>query len=655
VCGLAGILDPRAQTSGPELEAIVSAMAGTLHHRGPDDSGTWVDPTAGIALGSQRLAVIDLTAEGHQPMVSASGRYVVAFNGEIYNFPALRTELEGKGHRFRGYSDTEVLLAATEEWGPERALERFNGMFAYALWDAGERTLLLARDRLGEKPLYCGWAGRTLIFGSELKALRVHPAFRAEIDRDAVALYLRHKYVPAPHSVYRAVSKLPPGSFLTIDREGRASDPTVYWAVSDAASRGLSDPFQGSVEEAAEAMDALLRDAVALRMVADVPLGAFLSGGIDSSTIVALMQAQSARPVRTFTVGFHEDSYNEAREAKRVAGHLGTDHTEVYVTAEEARSVIPRLPEIYDEPFADSSQIPTFLVAELARRHVTVSLSGDGGDEVFGGYLRHFWAGTVWKRTEWMPRALRRALSAGLTSLSPDAWDSVMRIAGPLLPGTARQRNPGDKLHKLAGALGADRPYELYLALVSHWRNPASVVRGVTDGVPLDREWDGATAGDFTEQMMLLDSETYLPDDILAKLDRATMAVSLEGRVPYLDHRVVELAWRLPLSMKVGDHRGKLLLRRILGRYVPLQLVERPKMGFGVPVSDWLRGPLRGWAEELLDAGRLRAEGFFNPAPIRAAWRDHLSGRLNREFELWDILMFQSWLESNERRGVPVS
>jgi asparagine synthase (glutamine-hydrolysing) len=650
VCGVAGVFETRRDSDQASLEARVEAMSGALRHRGPDDQGVWVDPAAGIGLGSRRLAIIDLSREGHQPMVSASGRYVLAFNGEIYNFQALRQELEGLGHAFRGHSDTEVLLTAIDQWELFPALERSNGMFAFALWDRRERTLRLVRDRLGEKPMYYGWIGRTLVFGSELKALRAHPSFRADIDRDALAQFLRHKYVPTPRSIYRGVAKLPPGSVVSVDADGRTSSPAAYWSAADAAHRGLKDPFRGSIEDAADAVDECLRDAVRLRLESDVPLGAFLSGGIDSSTIVALMQAQSDRPVRTFTIGVHQPGYDEARDAAAVARHLGTDHTELYVTAEEAMAVIPRLPEIYDEPFADSSQIPTLLVSRLAREHVTVSLSGDGGDEVFGGYNRYAWGRAVWRRAGWLPPAMRRAGARGLRTFSPQAWERAFRVAGPLLPSRMRQRNPGEKLHKLAGALEARDVDEMYLSLVSHWRDPGAVVLGATEpGAALA---DGDGISDPTRRMMLLDTLTYLPDDILAKLDRATMAVSLEGRVPYLDHRVIELAWRIPLRMHVSDGVGKRLLRRVLHRHVPPALVDRPKWGFGVPTGTWLRGPLREWAEPLLDARRLRSEGYLDPRPVRAAWADHLSGRRNRQYELWDVLMFQAWLESTDRATV---
>ena len=649
MCGIAGLLDADAR----DLPGVLEAMTETLRHRGPDDDGLWTDPEAGIGLGSRRLAVVDLSEEGHQPMDSASGRYVLAFNGEIYNHLDLREELEGMGHRFRGRSDTEVLLEAVDRWGLRGALERSNGMFAVALWDRQTRRLSLARDRLGEKPLYYGRLGGGFGFASELKALRVHPGFRPEIDRDALALLLRHKYVPAPGSIYRGIRKLPPASVLTIDQEVRGEPaPAAYWSAAEAAERGTFEPFRGPAAEAEEVLDELLRDAVGRRMIADVPLGAFLSGGVDSSTVVALMQARSDRPVRTFTIGFRDAAYDESADARRVAGHLGTDHTELLVTPEEAMEVIPALPEIYDEPFADSSQIPTYLVSRLAREHVTVSLSGDGGDEVFGGYNRYLWADAVWRRFGWMPAGLRRAVAGTLLSVSPRGWDSLATRLGPLLPNAARQRVPGEKVHKLARALRADGPEGLYGTLVSHWQDPASVVLGANGGGSSTR-LDGAALPGLTRRMMYTDTVTYLPDDILVKLDRATMAVSLEGRVPYLDHRVVEFAWRLPLGMRARDGQGKWLLRRVLDRYVPRDLVERPKMGFGLPIGAWLRGPLRDWAESMLHPTRLRREGYLDPRPVRAAWAEHLSGRRNRQYELWDVLMFQAWLEVSSRKAVP--
>jgi asparagine synthase (glutamine-hydrolysing) len=626
-------------------------MADTLRLRGPDDGGAWVDAEAGIALGHRRLAIIDLSREGHQPMHSSCGRYVIVFNGEVYNYQDIRHELEqesqGPALPWRGHSDTEVALAAIGRWGIEAAVKRFIGMFAFALWDRTERVLYLVRDRMGEKPLYYGRMGGSILFGSELKALRAHPAFKGQIDRDALALYLRHNCIPAPYSIYRGIFKLPPGTMLAVaDRDASFPVPVQYWSAREAAEHGVAEPFAGSTEEAIITLDGLLRDAVRFQMVADVPLGAFLSGGVDSSTVVALMQAQSDRPVKTFTVGFKEAGYNEALHAKAVAACLGTDHTEVYVTPAEAMAVIPKLPALYDEPFADSSQIPTFLVSELARRSVTVSLSGDGGDELFAGYNRYFWGRSIWKKLGWMPQSLRAAAAAVLTLVPPRRWDRVFSAAGHLLPSKINQRTPGDKIHKLAEVLAVESPEAMYRGLASHWKDPASVVLGASEpptALTDRRLWSNLP--DFTQRMMYLDTVTYLPDDILVKVDRASMGVSLEARIPFLDHRVVEFAWRLPLSMKVRDGQGKWLLRQVLYRYVRKELIERPKTGFGLPIDAWLRGPLRDWAEDLLDEKRLSEEGFFDPLPVREKWKEHLSGTRNWQHYLWDVLMFQAWAD----------
>jgi asparagine synthase (glutamine-hydrolysing) len=579
-------------------------------------------------------------------MVSQSGRYVIAFNGEIYNFQELRTKLEPLGHRFRGHSDTEVALGAIEQWGLMEALKRFVGMFAFALWDRQDHTLHLARDRLGEKPLYYGWVGDVFVFASELKAIRAYPGWRGEINRNALALYLRHNYIPAPYSIYENAAKLLPGTVLTIKANAadKTSAPVPYWSAREGVENGRLLPFTGSHSEAAEELEQLLRDAILQKMVADVPLGAFLSGGVDSSTVVALMQAQSAQPVRTFTIGFHESDYNEAAAAKAVAQHLGTDHTELYVTPSEAMDVIPQLPTSYDEPFADSSQIPTYLVSRLTRRHVTVSLSGDGGDELFGGYNRYFLGRRLWNTIGWIPKSIRQLAGTALASVSPQYWNGTARKFAFL---TQRVSNPGDKAQKLATILGAQNPEAMYHQLVSHWERPETVVLGGRESLTVltDRgQW--AQLSDFTERMMYLDLVTYLPDDILVKVDRASMAVSLEARVPLLDHRVVEFAWRLPLSMKIRNGQGKWLLRQVLYKYVPRDLIERPKMGFGVPIDRWLRGPLREWAETLLAEERLKRDGYLNSQPIRQRWREHLSGKRNWQYHLWDILMFQAWLDA---------
>jgi asparagine synthase (glutamine-hydrolysing) len=622
-------------------------MANTLHHRGPDDVGTWADAAVGIALGHRRLSILDLSPSGHQPMKSACGRYVTSFNGEIYNFKALREELEGMGYRFRGHPDTEVMLSCISQWGIESAIPRFNGMFAIAVWDREERRLHLIRDRMGEKPLYYGWVGKTFLFASELKGIRAHPRFHGVIDRGAAALFMRHNYIPAPYSIYTGISKVVPGTIVTV-----VPDPTVapqvrpYWSVAAAAEQGRANPFRGTATEAIRCLDELLRDAVKLRMEADVPLGAFLSGGVDSSTIVSLMQAQSARPVQTFSIGFHESGYNEADHAKAVADHLGTAHTELYVSPAEAMRIIPRLPTLYDEPFSDSSQIPTYLVSELTRRQVTVALSGDGGDELFGGYGRYFWAANLWGKVDAVPPPVRSLAARGLTMLSPKAWTSLYRSVAPALPKRLQLRNPGDKPHKLAEILTVESLEVLYLTIVSHWKNPASIVLGAAEPptVLTDRaRW--ARSPNAFDRMMLLDMLSYLPDDILVKVDRASMAVSLEARVPFLDHRVVEFAWQLPLSMKVHKRQGKWILRQVLNQYVPPSFLDRPKMGFGVPIDSWLRGPLKEWAESLLDEKRLVEQGIFNPDPIRHKWSEHLSGTCNWHYYLWDVLMFQAWFE----------
>lgn len=635
-------------------------MADSLRHRGPDDSGVWIDPTCGVALGFRRLAILDLTPTGHQPMMAHNGRFVIAFNGEIYNHKDIKAELDreygSNPVAWKGHSDTEIMLEALQAWGVEEALKKFTGMFAFVLWDRERRVLTLARDRLGEKPLYYGWRGDAFLFGSELKALKAHSAMTSviqqpwEIDRDALCFYARYDYVPTPYSIYRGVWKLPPGSFGTVPWEntaGRIPEIKKYWDIFEIVERGTHEPFRGSDEEAVHELDTLLRKTVREQMEADVPLGAFLSGGVDSSAIVALMQVQSDIPIRTFTIGFHEGEYNEAVHAKAVARHLGTDHTELYVTAEQTLSVIPRLSSMYDEPFSDSSQIPTYLVSEMTRRYVTVSLSGDGGDEMFGGYNRYFWGPDIWKRVGWMPKSVRKGIARALTVMPPGVWDNLFQSLALVLPKNIHQRMPGDKIYKLAEIMSVGNQEELYKRLVSIWQDPASVViSGQEDRAHLFDNSQWARLPTFLDRMMFLDAVTYLPDDILVKVDRASMAVSLESRAPYLSHHVVEFAWRLPQTMKVRNGQGKWLLRQVLDRYVPRTLIERPKMGFGVPIGVFLRGALRSWAEELLNERRLREEGFFHPEPIRQKWREHLSGRRNWQYDLWTILMFQQWLES---------
>lgn len=653
MCGIAGCIALNCDVPAEALAASARAMANTLRHRGPNDAGVWIDASAGIALGHRRLSIVDLSDAGHQPMVSESGRYVITYNGEIYNAPELSVELQQSRERrvwFRGHSDTEVMLACVERWGVESSLKRWNGMFAFALWDRKERVLYLARDRFGEKPLYYGWTGRTFLFGSELKALQVHPSFAPEINRDALALYLRHSCVPAPHSIFRGVCKLPPGTLLTLGSTTERDAKLVsYWALGNASEEQRRAPLPRSEAENRETLEDLLRDAVRIRMVADVPLGAFLSGGIDSSIVTALMQAQSDRPVRTFSIGLHDPDYNEAHFAAEVARHLGTEHTELYVTHDDALAVMPLLPTIYDEPFADSSQIPTFLLSQMARQHVTVALSGDGGDELFGGYNRHVWSARLVKALGWLPRRTRQVAASMIGVVGPERWDSLFRALEPILPKQAKHRMPGYKLHKLASILPGIELESIYLELISHWAQPESVVIGAQEPrTALARGGDGVSLEAFTEQMMFFDTLFYLPNDILTKLDGATMNVSLEARVPLLDHRVAEFASRLPISMKVHKGEGKWILRQLLNRHVPPRWTDRPKSGFSVPLNLWLRGPLRDWAEALLDERRIRSDGFFNPQPIREKWQEFLTGRGAWQYHLWDVLMFQAWFSAQQ-------
>lgn len=649
MCGFTGFITKKNFDT-----KVIWRSTNSMFHRGPDAAGIWYDQDAGVALGHRRLSVLDLTPAGNQPMHSFTGRYVIVYNGELYNFISLRNELDKISTRqWRGQSDTEVILAAIQEWGIERALTRFIGMFAFALWDKKERILTLARDRIGEKPLYYGWCGDTFLFASELKALKAYPAFNADIHRNAITLYLRHNCIPAPYTIYKDIRKLTPGTTITISKkseEGQYPEPVVYWSARMVAEKGLKDPFTGTEQDAVNALEEILRDAVGKQMIADVPLGAFLSGGIDSSTIVAMMQQQSTHPVKTFTIGYTDKDYNEAINAREVARHLGTDHTELYVSSAEATEVIPRLPSIYDEPFADSSQIPTLLVSQLARNYVTVSLSGDAGDELFGGYNRYFWWQKIWGKIEPWPQFIRKGIAKTFKLLAPTIWDSMYNILMPILPISFRQRIVKDKLQKIIGVLDIENPMEMYIRFCSHWHNPTDVVVNAQEPSSLvsDRH-NWLNTNEDTFQMMYLDLVTYLPDDILVKVDRAAMSVSLETRIPLLDHRLVEFAWKLPLSMKIRNGQGKWLLRQVLYRYVPRKLIERPKTGFGIPIDAWLRGPLRDWAEALLDESRLRQDGYFLPVLIQRIWAEHLSGKRNWSYHLWNVLMFQAWL--NEQKA----
>ncbi len=647
MCGIAGAFAPRKAISEHEFSAQVKAMSDTLIHRGPDADGVWCDEACGVALGHRRLSIIDLSPTGAQPMQSQCGRWVLAFNGEIYNFRNTRAKLESRGTHFRGSSDTEVFLEAISTWGVDGALKQANGMFALALWDRRDRVLHLARDRIGEKPLYYGWHDGVFLFASELKAIRTWPGCKPEIDRDALCTFLRHNYIPEPHCIFRDFRKLIPGTFVSVARSRESLPaPVTYWDLADVIVDARRESFSGTETEAVEALDTALQASVRARMVADVPLGAFLSGGIDSSSVVAAMQAQSSEPIRTFSIGFTEAQYNEAHYAKRVADHLGTAHTELYVTPEQTRQVIPRLAEIYDEPFADSSQIPTCLVSALARESVTVALSGDAGDELFAGYSRYGQALNLWQRFARLPDWAGTLSAKAIRSLRPATWDYLFGKCAALLPRKYLYSAPGDKLHKLSRLLEIEDPMGMYLRLISLWSNPEKIVRDAQE--PLTALHDGTESrreSHIVSRMMYLDTVHYLPGDILTKVDRASMAVSLEARVPFLDHELIQLAWQFPYDMKMRDGEGKWVLKQVLGRYVPSELFERPKMGFGVPIDSWLRGPLREWTEDLLDEKRLRNAGYFDPHPIREVWRAHLNGAQNLQYHLWGILMFETWRE----------
>jgi asparagine synthase (glutamine-hydrolysing) len=629
-------------------------MGNSIRHRGPDDQGTWLDECTGIGLAHRRLSILDLSPAGHQPMHSPSGRYCIAFNGEIYNHLELRKELEGVA--WRGHSDTETLLAGFDCFGVHEMVKRSIGMFGFAVWDKKTRELTLGRDRIGEKPVYYGWQGSgknaAFIFGSELGALREHPSFENEISRGALSLYLRHNCVPSPYSIYQGVSKLSPGCILTVSLNNKTPNVMNYWSAISVIESAAENHRKEDSKELVDELEDLLKKVIRGQMISDVPLGAFLSGGLDSSTVVSLMQAQSSSPIKTFTVGFEEKGYNEAVHAKAVAAHLGTDHTELYVSPEESLAIIPKLPSIYDEPFSDSSQIPTYLISQLARGHVTVSLSGDGGDELFCGYNRYLFTEKVWSWISVLPVAVRRIVAFVITSLPITFWDFALGRIGLFLPRSLRQSNYGDKLYKGAGVIDARSADDLYLKMVSHWNAPSSLVLGDSAelGTLLSSNVPKLDKLNRVQKMMALDLMTYLPDDILTKVDRAAMAVSLETRVPFLDHRVAEFAWKLPMSMKIRHGQSKWIMREVLHKYVPKELIERPKMGFGVPLGSWLRGSLRDWAESLLDESRLRNEGYFNPKPIRQKWAEHLSGKRNWQYQIWDFLMFQSWLANQSQK-----
>ena len=645
MCGISGFIS--FQSMGKEyLYNVSSSMSDSLLHRGPDDSGIWIDEKVGLSLAHRRLSIIDLSPAGHQPMVSPSKRFVMVFNGEIYNHLEIRKEINAAMNvSWRGHSDTETLLVAIELWGIRKVLQKTVGMFALALWDTKERNLYLARDRVGEKPLYYGWVKGVFVFASELKSLKKYPSFENEIDRDSLSLYFRYSYVPAPRSIYRNIYKLKPGTLIKVDNLSRKISEESYWSLKNIIQKGEEYNFNNDTE-AVDTLELKMRESVRMQMISDVPLGAFLSGGIDSSAIVAIMQSESVIPVKTFTIGFHEKNYNEAEYAKEIARHLKTEHTELYIQPGEARDVIPLLPVLYDEPFSDSSQIPTYLVSKLAREHVTVSLSGDAGDELFGGYNRYIWVNSIWKKIKNYPVPLRYIIAGLLMKISPTSWNTVFSHISryPLIGRKLNVSQPGDKILKIASILDAKNPEEMYRTLISHWKDSENIV---INGKGSYDTFDDILFSDIEHKMMYSDFVSYLPDDILVKVDRAAMGVSLESRVPFLDHRIVEYAWSLPLKYKIREGYSKWILRQVLYKFVPKKLIERPKMGFGVPIDSWLRGPLREWAEELLNKDRIENEGFLQYKLVQKKWKEHLDGKQNWQHHLWDILMFQSWLERN--------
>tara|TARA_B100001057_G_C22844339_1_gene948368 strand:+ start:840 stop:2795 length:1956 start_codon:yes stop_codon:yes gene_type:complete len=650
MCGINGFYSQ----SSSKFNNVIEKMNQALSHRGPDNTGIWLDRNSGIVLGHQRLSILDLSSAGDQPMQSNSGRHIITYNGEIYNHLELRSDLERSNStiKWQGNSDTETLLEAVDYWGIETVLKKIDGMFAFGIWDQKKRSLILARDRIGEKPIYFGWQGngnnKTFLFSSELKALKIHPEFYGEINRDAISLQLRHNCIPAPHTIYKNIYKLLPGYYLELRednlKEGFLPQSKIYWSLSERATYGNNKKFLNNEEEIKNNLENQLQLSVKKQMISDVPIGAFLSGGIDSSTIVALMQLQSNHPIKTFTIGFSEDDYSEAEYAKKIAKHLGTDHTELYITPKMATDVIPKLPTIYDEPFSDSSQIPTFLVSQLAKQQVKVSLSGDGGDELFGGYNRYTMSKKFWKIFRLMPLSLRKILKSRIHSISPKNWNKISY----LLPGSDQYANFGDKMHKGANTLEADNLLDLYYVLCSHWQNPSEVVINSKEpGTLLTKFRPDLTSLNDQQQMMVLDFLTYLPDDILVKVDRSAMASSLETRAPFLDHKLIEYVFKIPQSLKFRNGSGKWILRKILNQYIPKNMTERPKMGFALPLDAWLRGPLRDWAEDLLDEKKLNHEGYFISEIVKRKWLEHLSGKRNWQSDLWDVLMFQAWLREN--------
>jgi asparagine synthase (glutamine-hydrolysing) len=658
MCGIAGFF-AHDGLDATAAQAVATAMSQAIHHRGPDSSAEWADADAGIMLVHRRLAIIDLSAAGAQPMTSASGRWVISYNGEIYNFEALRSQLNAAGQNpdWRGHSDTEVLLACIDAWGVEATLGKLNGMFAFAIWDRRERELWLARDRFGEKPLYYGWAGRTFVFGSELKALRCHPDFDMSIDRAAFGSYVKYGFVPHDSSIHSGIRKLPPAGWIRLASDAESGflpEPSLCWDIDATIADARRNPFGGSLDDAADALDQVLGDAVENRMVADVPLCGLLSGGVDSSLIVALMQARSSQPVSTYSIGSTEPGFDEAKIAKQIGQHLGTRHTEFYVDPSDALEIVPQLGAMYDEPFADSSQIPTHIVSRLVRQSGTVALSGDAGDELFGGYNRYFHGARIAGMINRLPFSLRKAAASCMTALPPDAINRLLHPVRGVLPAELRSGAAGEKVHKLAASLSASSEMAFGEMLLAQWPRPEEVLVGEPQVANLtDIYSPPAALTGFAETMMYHDTRFYMTDDVLAKVDRASMAASLEVRVPFLDPEVFAFAWSLPLSMKTGRGVGKLVLRRLLSRYVPDHLMDRPKQGFAVPVGRWLRGDLRDWAEALIDPARLGREGYFDVSAVRRCWDEHVSGRRNHDARLWTILMFQAWQDEIASSGRP--
>lgn len=646
MCGIAGFIDFSEARSAPQLTDALSVMTDSLVHRGPDDRGLWVDEKTGVALGQRRLSIIDLSPLGHQPMVSADERRVIIFNGEIYNFPTMRKAVEAKGTKLRGGSDTEVLLEYITLFGVDAALREANGMFAFALWDKKECSITLARDRFGQKPLYLGFHGKRFFFASELKAIKAHPETALSINAACLPLFLRHNYIPAPYSIYEGIEKLPAGHVITLDcadmATAKKSESSPYWSAIDAAEEGLDNPLTGSFDESVAELEEILTDAVKSCMIADVPLGGFLSGGVDSSAVIALMQSVSDKPVHSFSIGFNVPGYNEAEHAAKVAQHLGTHHTELYLEEKDALNVVPSLPHLYDEPFADSSQIPTHLVCKMARKHVTVALSGDGGDEFFGGYSRYFLSNKI----AGIPPLLRKGIGHGL-GLFPAGFYGGLN---GLRPGT------GTRAQRLVNLLKAGGREEMYLRLISQWDKPNKIALNKPDlptavndfgNWPLAGKSFGSDSEKYIQQMMLIDAISYMSGDILAKVDRAAMGVSLETRVPLLDHRVFETAWRIPFAHKVAGGTGKNVLRHLLYKHVPREIIDRPKMGFGVPIGQWLRSELKDWAGDLLSPEVLKKQNYLDADMIAQTFDTHLSGKADLHYPLWTVLMFQAWLQEN--------